>query len=296
MKLKIKDPNIYFSLKDIRPVIILTLFLGGYAYLMTKSMFGSFSWTNINRYAAEMCTNNDLSCVLALKSAPLLPPLGIGAIIYLIYVKFFSAFSKKRRVVALTFLPESVKVEYNRRKNPVLLPYQNTKFLLTIFAHMCYTQYNRYPKIVLCQLSFIQNGKTISCRHVAGNLLPVILKLMNKGKCFKEFDFKVMPVANLSDNKDAAKEIKALLDDYHKYSIFCRFRKETRKKLLLIACIFFTFYAAVFYHFLHVGAYPLLCTVSAFPLLGIYLFCLWYQDTKTAKQLARCKNGKNNLF
>ena len=43
MKLKIKDPNIYFSLKDIRPVIILTLFLGGYAYLMTKSMFGSFS-------------------------------------------------------------------------------------------------------------------------------------------------------------------------------------------------------------------------------------------------------------
>ena len=92
--------------------------------------------------------------------------------------------------------------------------------------------------------------------------------------------------------KDAAKEIKALLDDYHKYSIFCRFRKETRKKLLLIACIFFTFYAAVFYHFLHVGAYPLLCTVSAFPLLGIYLFYLWYKDTKTAKQLARLKGKK----
>lgn len=104
---------------------------------------------------------------------------------------------------------------------------------------MCYTQYNRYPKIVLCQLSFIQNGKTISCRHVAGNLLPVILKLMNKGKCFKEFDFKVMPVANLSDNKDAAKEIKALLDDYHKYSIFCRFRKETRKNCCLLLVSFY---------------------------------------------------------
>lgn len=296
MKLKIKDPNIYFSLKDICPVIILPLFLGGHTYLMTKSMFGSFSWINFNRYVSEMCTNNDLSCVLALKSAPLLPPLGIGAIIYLIYVKFFSAFSKKRRVLALTFLPESVKVEYNRRKNPVLLPYQNTKFLLTIFAHMCYTQYNTYPKIALCQLSFIKDGKTISCRHVAANLMSVIIKLMNKGKDFKEFDFKVMPVANLPDNKDAAKEIKALLDDYHKYGIFCRFRKETRKKLLLIACIFFTFYAAVFYHLLHVGAYPLLYMVSAFPLLGIYLFYLWYKDTQTAKQLARCKNGKNNLF
>lgn len=292
MKLKIKDPNIYFSLKDIRPVIILTLFLGGNTYLMTKSMFGSISWINFNRYVSEMCTNNDLSCVLALKSTPLLPLLGIGAIIYLIYVKFFSAFSKKRRVLALDFLPESVKVEYNRRKNPVLLPYQNTKFLLTIFAHMCYTQYNTYPKIVLCQLSFIQDGKTISCRHVAANLMSVIIKLMNKGKDFKEFDFKVMPVANLPDNKDAAKEIKALLDDYHKYGLFCRFRKETRKKLLLIACIFFTFYAAVFYRLLHVGAYPLLYTVSAFPLLGIYLFYLWYKDTQTAKQLARLKGKK----
>ena len=292
MKLKIKDPNIYFSLKDIRPVIILTLFLGGNTYLMTKSMFGSISWINFNRYVSEMCTNNDLSCVLALKSTPLLPLLGIGAIIYLIYVKFFSAFSKKRRVLALDFLPESVKVEYNRRKNPVLLPYQKTKFLLTIFAHMCYTQYNRYPKIVLCQLSFIKDGKTISCRHVAANLMSVIIKLMNKGKDFKEFDFKVMPVANLSDNKDAAKEIKALLDDYHKYGIFCRFRKETRKKLLLIACIFFTFYAAGFYYLLHVGAYPLLYTVSAFPLLGIYLFYLWYKDTQTAKQLARLKGKK----
>ena len=96
MKLKIKDPNIYFSLKDIRPVIILTLFLGGYAYLMTKSMFGSFSWINFNRYVSEMCTNNDLSCVLALKSAPLLSLLGIGAIIYLIYKVLFCFFQKEK--------------------------------------------------------------------------------------------------------------------------------------------------------------------------------------------------------
>ena len=295
MKLTIKNPDTYISFKDIA-IVVIVLFLVCFISTLTTSALDSFSWNNFSQATVHLCKNKDFSCLIMFKSLPLLLLGGLSYCAYLIFKHFFSVAAKKDQIRTINFLPNGVKLKYSQNKKPFLLPYRKTTFLLTVFVYMRHTKYANRPGIVFCEISFLEGGKTFSCRHALEDQLPIITKLLDERNRFNKFELKVMPCPNLPSSTEAVSPIKSRLEDYRKYGLCCRFRKETRSLLLLTACLFFAMYALAAYSFIQCRIYLLLCSFSIFPVVGIYLLGLWYKDNKTAKRLSCYKSSESNPF
>lgn len=310
MKLKIKDPSTLFGahfwIALLYIIFIFMLMLG--TFMWGK---GSFSWAAYNQFALEICEGRGIVCLLAFKIFPWLALAFVGLTIYRIYTIFFSPKRPKNKIRTVEFLPEGVKLEYTKQTRPVLLPYQETQFILAAKCAMVSNDFCSFPKVIFCEFTFLQENKTISFLHYEKNAIKMIINLLKKENAFKKFELKVDAASDLSKyttkvnrskaskgiigaivEEQAADSIRATLEDYRKYGLICRFSKEERETLVYFFFAHLILSGMIGYELYKQPSVTRIVFVALFLSTGLLFIYLWYQDNQTAKQLARLKGKK----
>ena len=309
MKIKIKDPSItlgsHFWISCLYIVLFIIIFI---PLLQDK---GAFSWAAYNQISAEICEGEGLMCVLVFKVLPWGFLLLLGMPVYSIYRAFFSTKAKSNQLRTAEFLPEGVKLEYTKQPFPVLLPYQETEFILTAKCAMVSNKYASFPKVIFCEFTFLQEDKKYSFRHSIKNAIPTLTELLKKESAFKKFELKVesvsdMPnyttatkraasamgiISSLSD-KQAADSIRTRLEDFRKYGLMCRFSAEEREMIVyfIFLLLFLTTLSGYGLYQLP-GWLPFAC-LAIFLSTSLWLISLWYKDKQILKRLNRLKRKK----
>ena len=196
MKIKIKDPANLLGSHSWIAYLYIFIFMLALSPLMWEK--GSFSWAAYNQLALEICEGRGMICLFAFKIFPWLALALVGLTIYRIYTIFFSAKAKKNKIRTVEFLPEGVKLEYTKQMRPVLLPYQETQFILAAKCATVPNKFCSFPKVIFCEFTFLQENKTISFLHYEKNAIKMIINLLKKESAFKKFELKVDAAADLS--------------------------------------------------------------------------------------------------
>ena len=309
MKVKIKDPATLFGAHSWIALLYIFIFMLAISPLMWEK--GSFSWAAYNQFALEICEGNGMICFFALQIFPWLALALVGLTIYRIYTIFFSPKRPKNKIRTVEFLPEGVKLEYTKQTRPVLLPYQETQFILAAKCAMVSNNFCSFPKVIFCEFTFLQENKTISFLHYEKNAIKMIINLLKKENAFKKFELKVDAASDLSKyttkvnrskaskgiigailEEQAADSIRATLEDYRKYGLICRFSKEERETIFGFSCIFMAFSVAAGYMLYQLKHWLPIACLAVFLPAGLFFLYRWYQDNRIAKQLARLKGKK----
>ena len=309
MKIKIKDNDINISTQLWIFCLYIFIFLVVFIPLMSEK--GSFSWAAYKHLALEICEGEGLDCLLAIKMLPWIILVLLGLSIQLIYKAFFSANAKRNRVRTLELRPEGVLLTYTKQTTPVLLPYAETQFVLTVKCATASTKNNTFPIVRFCDFSFLQGDKAYSFRHNQINPFSAIIKLLETEHAFKKFELKVEPVSDkyahlpkenlliseveqmnpFSDNR-AVEIIRTRLEDFRKYGLICRLSDNMRSFLMYFSFIFlFAWVAMAALAYIHKD-FTLFCCFLPLLILVFGLFYPWYKDNQIAKQLARLKGKK----
>lgn len=309
MKVKIKDPSTLVGAHSWIALLYIFIFMLAISPLMWEK--GSFSWAAYNQFALEICEGNGMICFFALQIFPWLALALVGLTIYRIYTIFFSANAKKNKIRTVEFLPEGVKLEYTKQTRPVLLPYQETQFILAAKCAMVSNNFCSFPKVIFCEFTFLQENKTISFLHYEKNAIKIIINLLKKENAFKKFELKVDAASDLSKyttkvnrskaskgiigaifEEQAADSIRATLEDYRKYGLICRFSKEERETLVYLFFAHLILSGMIGYELYKQPSVTRIVFVALFLSTGLLFIYLWHQDNQIAKQLARLKGKK----
>lgn len=289
MKLKIKDPSTLFG-AHFWIALLYIIFI----FMLTLGTFmwgkGSFSWAAYNQFALEICEGRGIVCLLAFKIFPWLALAFVGLTIYRIYTIFFSPKRPKNKIRTVEFLPEGVKLEYTKQTRPVLLPYQETQFILAAYCSLAHNRYGSFSVVNFCTLSFLQGNKKFSCKHAVMKDIPLLTALAEQGNAFKKFTLKIEPLTNGENH--AAAEIRTILEDYRKYGLMCRLNETDRETIFGFSCIFMAFSVAAGYMLHQLKHWLPIACLAVFLPAGLLFIYLWYQDNQIAKQLARLKGKK----
>ncbi len=308
MKIKIKDPSITLNSHFWILYLYIFIFLLVFILLLLKD---AFSWAAYNQFALEICEGNGLVCLLAAKALPWAALALLGVCLYLIYEAFFSAKAKCNRVRTLELRPEGVKLEYTQQTMPVLLPYAETQFVLTVKCATISTRQGTFPIVRFCDFSFLQGDKSYSFRHAQINPFSAIIKLLETEHAFKKFELKVEPLSEkyahlpednpllakveqmnpFSDNR-AVEIIRTRLEDFRKYGLICRLSDHMRSFLMYFSFIFLFAWVAMVALAYVLKDFILFCCFLPLLILVFGLLYPWYKDNQIAKQLARLKGKK----
>ena len=308
MKIKIQDPSLTLNSHFWILYLYIFIFLLVFMLLMLKD---AFSWAAYNQVALEFCKGDGITCLLVAKLFPWLALALLGVSIYLIYAAFFSANAKRNRVRTLELRPEGVKLEYTQQTMPVLLPYEETHFILTVKCATVSTRHGQFPIVRFCDFSFLQGDKSYSFRHAQINPFSAIIKLLEIEHAFKKFELKVEPVSDkyahlpednpllaeveqmnpFSDNR-AVEIIRTRLEDFRKYGLICRLSDNMRSFLMYFSFIFLFAWVSMAALAYVLRDFIMFCCFLPFLVLALCFFIPWYKDNQIAKQLARLKGKK----
>ena len=308
MKIKIQDPNLSIISHLWIFYLYIFIFLLIFIPLFLKD---ALSWAAYNQVAREICEGDGMICLLAAKALPWLALALLGVSFHLIYKAFFSADAKRNRVRTLELRPEGVKLEYTQQTTPVLLPYEETHFILTLKCATVSTRQGTFPIVRFCDFSFLQGDKYYSFRHARINPFSAITKLLGAEHAFKKFELKVEPLSEkyahlpednpllaeveqmnpFSDNR-AAEIIRTRLEDFRKYGLICRFSDENRSLLMYFSLMFLFAWGSLAVLAYVLRDFIMFCCFLPFLVLALCFFIPWYKDNRIAKQLARLKGKK----
>ena len=308
MKIKIQDPNLSIVSHLWIFYLYIFIFLLIFIPLFLKD---ALSWAAYNQVAREICEGDGITCLLVAKALPGAALALLGVSFHLIYKAFFSADAKRNRVRTLELRPEGVKLEYTKQTLPVLLPYAETQFVLTVKCATVSTQHNTFPIVRFCDFSFLQGDKSYSFRHAQINPFSAIIKLLEIEHAFKKFELKVEPVSDkyahlpednpllaeveqmnpFSDNR-AVEIIRTRLEDFRKYGLICRFSDTMRSLLMYFSFIFLFAWGSLAVLAYLLKDFIMFCCFLPFLVLALCFFIPWYKDNQIAKQLARLKGKK----
>lgn len=308
MKIKIQDPNLSIISHLWIFYLYIFIFLLIFIPLFLKD---ALSWAAYNQVAREICEGDGIICLLAAKALPWAALALLGVSFHLIYKAFFSADAKRNRVRTLELRPEGVKLEYTQQTLPVLLPYAETQFVLTVKCATVSTQHNTFPIVRFCDFSFLQGDKSYSFRHAQINPFSAIIKLLGTEHAFKKFELKVEPLSEkyahlpgdnpllaeveqmnpFSDNR-AVEIIRTRLEDFRKYGLICRFSDTMRSLLMYFSFIFLFAWGSLAVLAYVLRDFIMFCCFLPFLVLALCFFIPWYKDNRIAKQLAHLKGKK----
>lgn len=289
MRIKIKDPSTYISLQEIL-IVVMFMALGVSFFFM---LGGQVSWQSYNALVAEM-SEGDVVALLVFKVLPFLVLFFVAGILYRLIKHFLPAGKSAPSIRVVEFLPEGVKLEYNKGALPVFLPYQETHFFLTLTAFDMPTKNGHRPVVGSCKISFTQGNKNFACEHFSARPLVFIPKLLDERPRFASFTFFVNPKSSYSPrDEEAANKIRTLFQDYIDYGILCPYNKEARYTFLgvgIFFCLFITLPLVLFAPLDGFLIIPALITM-VFPLAGIWMICKAVKAIKQAKELERRKEA-----
>lgn len=288
MKIKIKDPSTLVGAHSWIALLYIFIFMLASSPLMWEK--GSFSLAAYNQFALEICEGRGIVCLLAFKIFPWLALAFVGLMIYRIYTIFFSANAKKNKIRTVEFLPEGVQLTYTKQPQPLLLPYRETQFILEAYCSSARNRYGSFAVVNFCTLSFLHGNKKFSCKHAVMKDIPLLTALAEQGNAFKKFTLKIEPLTN--GEKQAAEEIRTILEDYRKYGLMCRLNETDRETIFGFSCIFMAFSVAAGYMLYQLKHWLPIACLAVFLPAGLFFLYRWHQDNQIAKQLARLKGKK----
>ena len=288
MKIKIKDPATLFGAHSW--IALAVLFVCIFSFMPLLIGTDPLSFDSYHLLTVKICEGRGMICFFAFKIFPWLALALVGLTIYRIYTIFFSPKRPKNKIRTVEFLPEGVKLECTKQTRPVLLPYQETQFILEAYCSSAHNRYGSFSVVNFCTLSFLHGNKKFSCKHAVMKDIPLLTALVEKGNAFKKFTLKIEPLTN--GENYAAEEIRTILEDYRKYGLMCRLNETDRETIFGFSCIFMAFSVAAVY-MLHLLKHwlPIACLAVFLP-AGLFFLYRWYQDNRIAKQLARLKGKK----
>lgn len=288
MRIKIKDPSTYISLQEVL-VIAMFLFLGVTFFFM---LGGQVSWQSYNALVAEMCEGDGLA-LLVFKVLPFLVLFFVAGILYRLIKRFLPSNKGAPSIRVVEFLPEGVKLEYNKGALPVFLPYQETHFFLTLTVFDMPTKNGHRPAVESCKISFTQGDKNFACEHFSARPIVFIPKLLDKRHRFASFTFFVNPKSSYHPrDEEAANKIRTLFQDYIDYGILCPYNKEARYVFLAtgIFCLLLIGFPLSFFWFkMPFAFWPVLLIACVPPFIGVWMICKAVKAIKQAKELERYK-------
>ena len=308
MKIKIQDPNLSIISHLWIFYLYIFIFLLIFIPLFLKD---ALSWAAYNQVALDFCKGDGMICLLAAKALPWAALALLGVSFHLIYKAFFSADAKRNRVRTLELRPEGVLLTYTKQTIPVLLPYAETQFVLTVKCATVSTRYNTFPIVRFCDFSFLQGNQSYSFRHAQINPFSAIIKLLETEHAFKKFELKVEPVSDkyahlpednpllaeveqmnpFSDNR-AVEIIRTRLEDFRKYGLICRLSDNMRTLLMYFSLMFLFAWGSLAVLAYVLRDFIMFCCFLPFLVLALCFFIPWYKDNQIAKQLARLKGKK----
>ena len=309
MKIKIKDPSTLFGAHSW--IALAVLFVCIFSFMPLLIGTDPLSFDSYHLLTVKICKGRGMICFFAFKIFPWLALALVGLTIYRIYTIFFSPKRPKNKIRTVEFLPEGVKLEYTKQTRPVLLPYQETQFILAAKCAMVSNNFCSFPKVIFCEFTFLQENKTISFLHYEKNAIKMIINLLKKENAFKKFELKVNAASDLSKyttkvnrskaskgiigailEEQAADSIRATLEDYRKYGLICRFSKEERETLVYFFFAHLILSGMIGYELYKQPSVTRIVFVALFLSTGLLFIYLWYKDNRIAKQLARLKGKK----
>ncbi|WP_428061005.1 hypothetical protein [Candidatus Avelusimicrobium stercoris] len=289
MRIKIKNPSTYISLQEIL-VVVMFMALGSCFFFM---LGGEVSWQSYNALVAEM-SKGDVVALLVFKALPFLVLFFVVGILYRLVKRFSPSGKSTPSIRVVEFLPEGVKLEYNKGVLPVFLPYKETHFFLTITAFDMPTKNGHRPVVGSCKISFTQENKNFACERFSARPLVFIPQLLDERHRFASFTFFVNPKSSYSPrDEEAANKIRTLFQDYIDYGILCPYNKEARYTFLglgIFFCLFITLPIVLFAPLDGFLIIPALITM-VFPVAGIWMICKAVKAIKQAKELERRKEA-----
>ena len=290
MRIKIKDPSTYISLQEIL-VVMMFMALGASFFFM---LGGQISWQSYNALVAEM-SKGDVLALLVFKVLPFLVLFFVAGILYRLIKRFLPAGKSAPSIRVVEFLPEGVKLEYNKGALPVFLPYKETQFFLTLTAFDMPTKNGHRPVVGSCKISFTQGDKNFACEHFSARPLVFIPKLLDERHRFASFSFFVNPKSSYSPrDEEAANKIRTLFQDYIDYGILCPYNKEARYAFLAtgIFCLLLIGFPLSFFWFkMPFAFWPVLLITCVPPFIGVWMICKTVKAIKQAKELERRKEA-----
>ena len=289
MRIKIKNPSTYISLQEIL-VVVMFMALGVSFFFM---LGGEVSWQSYNALVAEM-SKGDVVALLVFKALPFLVLFFVAGILYRLVKRFSPSGKSAPSIRVVEFLPEGVKLEYNKGVLPVFLPYKETHFFLTITAFDMPTKNGHRPVVGSCKISFTQENKNFACEHFSARPLVFIPQLLDERHRFASFTFFVNPKSSYSPrDEEAANKIRTLFQDYIDYGILCPYNKEARYIFLGLGIFFCLFITLPIVLFAPLGGFLLLpaLVTMVFPVAGIWMICKAVKAIKQAKELERRKEA-----
>ena len=283
MRIKIKNPSTYISLQEIL-VVVMFMALGSCFFFM---LGGEVSWQSYNALVAEM-SKGDVVALLVFKALPFLVLFFVVGILYRLAKRFSPSGKSTPSIRSVEFLPEGVKLEYNKGVLPVFLPYKETHFFLTITAFDMPTKNGHRPVVGSCKISFTQENKNFACEHFSARPIVFIPQLLDDRHRFASFTFFVNPKSSYSPrDEEAANKIRTLFQDYIDYGILCPYNKEARYTFLGLGIFFCLFITLPIVLFAPLGGFLLLpaLVTMVFPVAGIWMICKAVKAIKQAKEL-----------
>ena len=288
MRIKIKDPSTYISLQEVLAAMMF-MALGTSFFFM---LGGQVTWQSYNALVAEM-SEGDVFVLLLFKVLPFLVLFFVAGILYRLIKRFLPSNNSTPSIRVVEFLPEGVKLEYNKGTLPVFLPYQETHFFLTLTAFDIPTKNGHRPAVGSCKISFTQGDKNFACEHFSARPLVFIPKLLDERHRFASFSFFVNPKSSYSPrDEEAATKIRTLFQDYIDYGLLCPYNKEARYVFLAtgIFCLLLIGFPLSFFWFkVPFAFWPVLLIACVPPLMGVWMICKTVKAIKQAKELERRK-------